>query len=129
MCAGFCDPVTAVFVAVDENVTQLIVQAELEQDIAGTGNRPAVFVMMIHDKSMSFGAVPEFPVVIRPASGAVLDTQNVIVVVHHFVELGGGDFLDGAGQGTGSNVDLVGSALLADPRVIPKGEMTISLWR
>ena len=78
MCAGSRDPVTAVFVAVDENITQVIVQAELKQGIAGAGNRPTVFVMMIHDKSMSFGAVPEFPVVICPASGAVLDSQNII---------------------------------------------------
>ena len=78
MCAGSRDPVTAVFVAVDENVTQVIVQAELEQDIAGTGNRPTVFVMMIYDQTVSHGTVPEFPVVICPTSGTVLDSQNII---------------------------------------------------
>ena len=127
MCAGSRDSVTAVFVPVDENVTQVIVQAELEQGIAGTGNRPAVFVVMIHDKSMSFGAVPEFPVVIRPASGTVLDAQNVIVVVYHFVEQGGGDFLNGTGQGTGSDVDFVKSSPLGDPGVVPEGKVAIGL--
>lgn len=127
MCAGSRDPVTAVFVPVNEDVAQVIVQAELEQGIAGTGNRPAVFVVMIHDKAMSFGAVPELSVVICPASGAVLDTQNVIVVVYHFVEQGGGDFLNGTGQGTGSDVDFVESAPLGDPCIVPEGEMAIGL--
>ena len=124
-----CDSVTAVFVPIDENVAQVIVQAKLEQGIAGAGNRPAVLVVMIHNESMSLGAVPEFLVVICTASGAVLDAQNVIVVVYHFVEQGGGDFLDGAGQGTGSDVDLVGSALLADPGVIPEREVAVGLGR
>ena len=126
MCAGSRDSATAVFVPVDENVTQVIVQTELEQGIAGAGNRPTVFVVMRYHQTVSQGTVPEFPVVICPASGAVLNAQDVIVVVHHFVEQGGGDFLDGSSKRTCADVDLMESTPLGDPGVVPEGEVAVS---
>ena len=125
MCAGTCDSESAVLVAVDENVTQAIVQAELQETVTGACNGETVLGVMIHNQAMGFCAVTETAVMVCSASGAVLDAQDIIVVVHHLVKQRGADFLDGTGQGTGSNVDLVGSPLLTDPGVIPKGEVAI----
>ena len=86
MCAGSRDSVTAVFVPVDENVTQVIVQAELQKTVTGACDCPSVFVVMIHDQTMSFCAVTESAVVVSSSTGTVLDTQNVIVVVHHLMQ-------------------------------------------
>jgi hypothetical protein len=125
--AGSCDSVAAVFVAVDQDVTQVIVQAELQETVTGTCDCPSVLVVMIHDQTMSFCAVPEFAVVVSASTGTILDSQNVIVVMNHFVKQGGTDFFDGTGKGTGSNIYFVGSALLADPGVIPQGEVAVGL--
>ena len=127
MCAGACDPVAAVFVAVDENVTQIIVQAELQEAVAGACDRPSVFVVVIHDQTVCFCAVPETAVVVSAATGTVLHTVDVIVIVHHLMQQRGADVFDRTGQGTGSDVDLMGGPLLADPGVIPEGEVAVGL--
>ena len=129
MCAGACGSETAVFVAVDENVAQVIVQAELQEAIAGACDCPSVLVVVAHDQTMFYGTVPESAVVVGTPTGTVLDAQNVIVVVHHLMKQRGADFLDGTGQGTGSDVDLMCGTLLADPGVIPEGEVTVGLGR
>ena len=121
MCTGACDSIAAVLVAVDENVTQVIVQAELQETVAWACDCPSVFVMVFHDKSMFFCTVPEAAVVVGASTGSVLDAQNIIVVVHHLMQQCGTDLFDGTGQGTGTQIDLMGSALLADPGVIPQG--------
>ena len=97
MCARACDSVTAVFVPIDEDVTQIIIQAELKQAVAGGCDRPSVFVVMIDDQTVGFCAVPEFPVMVGAASGAILDTLNVIMIMHHFMEQGSCYFLNGSG--------------------------------
>ena len=127
MCTGSGDPEAAVLVAIDEYVTQVIVQAELQKTVTGTCDCPSVLVVMIHDQTMGFCAVPESAVVVSTSTGTVLDTIDVAVVVHHFMKQRSTDLFDGTGQGTCSNVDLVGSALLADPGVIPEGEMAVGL--
>ena len=127
MCAGSCDSVATVLVAIDKDVTQVIVQAELKQSVAGMCDGPSVLVMMIYDQSMILGAVTESAVVVSPATGTVLDAQNVIMVVHHLMQQCGTNLFDGTGQSTGTNIDLMGGTLLADPGVIPKGEMPIGL--
>ena len=86
MCTRSGDSVTAVFVAVDENVAQVIVQAELQQRVAGRGNGPAVFVMVIYQKAMSLSAVPKFAVMVCTASGAILNPVHIAVVMHHFMK-------------------------------------------
>ena len=119
MCTRACDSVAPIFVAVDENVTQIVIQAELQETVTGTCDGETILGVMIHDQTMSFCAVTEFAVMVSSSSTAILDPQNVIVVVHHLMQQCGADLFDGTGQGTCSNVDLVGSALLADPGVIP----------
>lgn len=127
MCAGSSDSKTAVFIPVDENVTQIVVQAELQETVAGACNGPSVLVVVAHDQAMILCAIPESAVVVGTSTGTVLDAQNVIMVVHHLMEQCGTDFFDGAGKGTGANVDLMGGTFLADPGVIPKGEMPVCL--
>ena len=129
MCAGSCDSVAAVLVAVDENVTQIVVQAELQQTVTGACDGPSVVVMVIYDQTMSFCAIPESAVMVSSSTGTVLDAQNVIVVVHHLMQQCGTDILNRTGQGTGSDVNLMGGTFLADPSIIPQGEVAVSLGR
>ena len=126
MCAGSCDSVAAVFIAVDQDVTQVVVQAELQEAVAGACDRPSVFLVVFYDQAVILCAVTESAVVVCASSGAVLDSQEVIMVVHHLMQQCGTDFLNGTGECTGANVDLVGCALLADPGVLTKGEVAIS---
>ena len=41
----------------------------------------------------------------------------------------GADLFNGTGQCTGSNVDLMGGTFLADPGVIPQGEVAVGTGR
>ena len=126
MCTGTSDSESEGFIPVDQNVSQVIVQAELQKTVTGACDCPSVLVMMIYDQAMGMGTVTESAVVVRAATGAVLDSQNIIVVVHHLVKQCGADLFDGASQGACSDVDLVGSALLADPSIIPQREVAVS---
>ena len=128
MCTGACDSIAAILVAVDEDVTQVIVQAELQETVTGACDCPSVLVMMSHNQTMRFCAVPESAVMVSSSTGTVLDAIDVAVVVHHLMQQCGADLFDRTGQGTGTQIDLMGSALLADPGVIPKGEMAVSFW-
>ena len=120
MCAGSCDSVAAVFIAVDQDVTQVIIQAELQETVAEGCDRPSVFLVVVYDQAVILCAVTESAVVVCASSGAVLDSQEVIMVVHHLMQQCGTDFFDGTGKSTGTDVDFVGGTLLADPRVIPQ---------
>ena len=86
MCAGSCNPETAVFIPVDQDVPKIVVNAEAKQIVTGMGDGPTVFVVVVYDQTVSFCAVPEFAVMVGAASGAILDTLNVIVIMYHFVE-------------------------------------------
>ena len=125
MGAGSSDSVAAVFVAVYENVTQVIVQAELQKTVTGACDCETVLGVMIHNQTMCFCAVTETAIVVSTSTGTVLDSQNVIVVVHHLMQQCGADLFDGASQGTCSDVDLMGGTLLADPGIIPQGEVAL----
>ena len=127
MCAGSGDPETAALVAIDEYVTQVIVQAELQKTVTGACNCPSILFVMIYDQTMSHNAVPESAVVVSTATGAVLDAQNIIMVVHHLMQQCGTNLFDGTGQGTGTKINLMKSAFLGNPCIFPKGEMPIGL--
>lgn len=97
MCAGACDSVAAVLVAVNENVTQIVVHAELQETITGACDCPSILFVVIHDQSVILGTVSESTVVVGSTTGTVLDTQNVIVVVHHLMQQCSADFFNGTG--------------------------------
>ena len=129
MCAGSCDSVAAVFIAVDQDVTQVIVQAELQETVTGACDGPSIFLVVFYDQAVILCAVSKSAVVVCASSGAVLDAQEVIMVVHHLMQQCGTDFLNGTGECTCANVDLVGCALLADPGILTQGEVAVGLGR
>ena len=55
---------------------------------------------MIYNQTVGFCTVPETAVVVCAASGAILHSVHIIVVMHHFVQQSGTDFFDGAGKST-----------------------------
>ena len=125
MSAGAWDADAGELVAVDEDVGQVILEDELDQIVSGGGMRPSVFVAVGDDQTPALSSLLEAAIVIGAAPTAILNTVLVVVVVNHFVEQGGGNFLDGAGQGTGSDVDFMGAAQFGDPCVFPQGEVTV----
>ena len=112
MCACSWGSEAAVFIAVDEDVTQIIVQTELQETIARACDGPTVLFMMLHDQAMIFGAVTKSAIVVGASTGAVLNTQNVIMIMYHLMQQCGTDFFNGTSKGTGSNVDLMGGTFL-----------------
>ena len=76
---------TVELVACDENVRQLVLQDELNEVIARRGQRPAVFLVMLHDKTVALCNFLEAFIVVGVASARVLDAIDVTVVMNHFM--------------------------------------------
>ena len=55
--AGAGNLETAELIPIDKNVGQVVLQNELQEVITGTGNRPTVFLVMIHDQTVCGGCV------------------------------------------------------------------------
>ena len=85
---------TAELVSVNENVSQVVLQNELQKLVAGAGDCPAILLMVIDNQTMSFGSIPELAVVVGIASAAILNTIHMVVVVHHLMQQGGCYFLN-----------------------------------
>ena len=128
MRASASDLETAELVPIDKNVGQVVLQNELQEVITGTGNRPTVFLMMIHDQTVCGGCVSELAVVVGVASAAVLNALHMVVVVNQFMKKSRNHFFNGSGESTGSNVDFVGAAQLGNPGIVTEGEVTIGTW-
>lgn len=127
MCARACDSVTAELVAVEQDVTQVVVQAELEQLVTGRGVRPSVLVAVFYAQASLFGCGLEPLVVVGVASTAILNAVDVVVVMHHLVEQGGTYVFDGACQSACADVDFMAHAILADPGVVTEREVAVGL--
>ena len=127
--SGACDPIAVELIPVDQDVAQIVVQTELQETVAGTGDRPPVLVVVFHDQAAGFGAVPELAVVVGATSGAILNAVDEVVVVNHLMQKRGANLLDGSRKGTGSDVDLMGAAQFGNPRVLPEGEVAVGLGR
>ena len=128
MCAGARASVGEELIAVDQNVGQVIVQAELKQGITGACNRPAVLIMVIHQEPMGHGAVPESSVMICPSPTAILDAVDKTMVVHHLMQQGGADVFNGSGQSSCAQIYFMGRTVLTDPGVIAEGEVAEGPW-
>ena len=122
-CAG--DRNSMVFVSSDENVCQAVFQNEVQQIIAGSGEGPAIFRVMLYDQSMGFRFSLKPFVVIGPPSGSVLDAMHIAVQVDHFMEQCGADILNGSCQGSSAYVDLMGTAIGRNPGIFSQGEMAV----
>jgi len=106
--ARYCNAV--IFVAVNENVSQIIFKNEGQQFIIWTGDCPSILCIMLHMKTVNFRCCLEALVVIGVSSAAILHTVGMIVVMHHLMKQSGGNMFDRPGKGSGSNVDLMGIA-------------------
>ena len=119
----------AELVPIQENVGQVVLQNHFQKLVARTGDRPTILVMVVNDQTMSQGSISELAVVVGVASAAILNALHIIVVVNHLVQESGCHFLNGSGEGSCSDVDLVGAADLGNPGVLSQGEVTIGFWR
>ena len=72
-------------VACDKNVHQLILQDKFDKVVARRGQRPAVFLVMLHDKAVTLGNLFEALVVVGVSSAGVLDSVDMTVVMAHLV--------------------------------------------
>lgn len=122
-CAGDRNPM--VFVSSDENVCQTVFQNEVQQIIAGTGEGPTVFGMVLDNQSMGFRLSLKPLVVIGPPSGSVLDAMHIAVQVDHLMEQSCTDILNGSCQSPCAYVDLMGTAIGRNPGILSQGEMAV----
>lgn len=122
-CAGDRDPM--VFVSSDENVCQAVFQDKIQQIIAGTSERPAIFRMVLDNQSMGLCRLLETLVVVGAPSGSVLDAMHIAVQVDHFMEQCSADILNGSCQGPSAYVDLMGTAIGRNPGIFSQGEMAV----
>ena len=129
MCASAGDLEAAELVPIDKNVGQIVLQNHFQKLVARTGDRPTIFLVVIHDQTVSFGGIPKLAVVVGVASAAILNPIHMVVIVNHFVQKGCCHFFNGAGQCSGADVDLVRAAQLGNPGVFSQGEMTVGFWR
>ena len=116
-------------VAGDEDVRESVLQHEVQQGLRGAGDGPAVLLAVLHREPVALRSLLEAAVVVGPAPAGVFDAVEVAVIVAHLVEQGGADVLNGAGQRPGSDVYLVGGSGGGYPRVVPQGEVAVSLGR
>ena len=88
--AGAGNLKTAELIPIDENVCQVVLQNKLQEVITGTGNRPTVFLVMIHDQTVCGGCIPELAVVVGVTTAAILNALHMVVVVNHLMQEGCG---------------------------------------
>ena len=74
---------------------------------------------------MALGNFLKALVVIGIASACVLDSVDMAVVMHHFVEQRCADVFDWPCERTGSNVDFIAAAGDRNPCVVSHGEVPI----
>lgn len=120
---------TAELVPIQKNVGQVVFQNHFQKLVAGFGDRPAVLVMVIDNQTVGFGCRLELAVVVGVASAAILNAVNVVPVVNHFMQKGGGNLFNGSGQRSRSDVDFMGATQRGNPGVLPQREMAIGFWR
>ena len=77
---------TAELVSVNQNVAQIMFQNHFQKVITGSGDRPAILVMVINNQTMSQSCISELAIVVGVASAAILNTLHIIVVVNHLVK-------------------------------------------
>ena len=75
------------------------------------GNRPAIFGVVVNEKSTVFCNLLKSLVVVGAVSAGVLDLMEIAVVVNHFVKQSRADIFDGSGKGSSSDIDFVGSSI------------------
>lgn len=129
MGSGSGDRDAVTFVPVQQDIGQLVLDDEVQQPFGGLGVGPSVFVAVLDLEVPRFRLGLEEFVVIGAAAAAILHVVVVVEVMHHFVQQRGRDFLDGAAERSGPDVDFVGVADGRGPSVILQGEMTVGAGR
>lgn len=120
---------TAELIPIEKNVGQVVFQNHFQKLVAGFGDCPAVLLVMVNNQTMGFRCRLELAVVIGVASAAILNPVNVVPVVNHLMQKGGGNLFNGSGQRSGTDVDFMGAAQRGNPGVLPQREMTVGFWR
>ena len=116
---------TAELIPIEKNVGQVVFQNHFQKLVAGFGDRPAVLFVMVNNQAMGFRCRLELAIVVGVASAAILNAVNVVPVVNHLMQKGGGNLFNGSGQGSRSDVDFMGTAQRGNPGVLTQREMTI----
>lgn len=116
------------FVPIDENVGQVVVQNELQKLVCGSGMRSTVFRAVGQEQSARLRRALEPLIMIGIASGAILDTVDVIIVMHHFMQQRCTYTFNRSCKCPCSDIDFMGAPVLGNPSIIPQTEMSIGFW-
>ena len=77
---------SVVVVPGNQNIGQSGFQNEVQQVIAGMGDGPAVFRVVLYNKSMRFCNGFEALVVVQVSSAGIFDSVDTAVIVGHFMQ-------------------------------------------
>ena len=86
MSASTGDRDSVVVVPGNQNVGQSGFQNEVQQVIAGMGDSPAIFGVMLDNQAMRLSNGFEALVVVQIASAGIFDSVDTAVIVGHFVQ-------------------------------------------
>ena len=120
---------TAELIPIQKNVGQVVFQNHFQKFVAGFCDCPAVLVVVIYNQTVGFRCRFELAIVVGVATAAILNPVNVVPVVNHLMQKGGGNFLNGSGQRSSPDIDFVGAAQRGNPGVLPQGKVTVGFWR
>ena len=90
---------------------------------------PSVFVAVLYDEAVRLCRCLESAVVVGVASAAILYALLVVEVMHHFVKQRRRDFFNRPRKRPRAYVNLMCSAELGNPCVLPQGKMTVGARR
>ena len=107
-------------VSVYQNFGKSVSQTEFKDCVAWCRMRPSVFFVMGDYQSSSFGCFLEPSVVVSIASTAILNAQEEVVIMNHFVKKRCDNLFYWSCERSSSNVDFVRAAKLGNPSVFVK---------
>lgn len=123
-----CNRYAVELIAGDEDIAQIVFEHKSQQLIVWLSDGPAVFFVMAHRQTMALGNFLKALVVIGIASARVLDSVDMAVVMHHFVQQRCTDVFNGSCERTGPDIDFIAAAGDGYPSVISHREVPIRSW-
>ena len=113
----------------NQDIGQSSFQNEVQQVIAGMGDSPAIFGVMLYNQAMGFSNGFEALVVVQVSSAGIFDSVDTAVIMHSLVKDRCTDLLNGTSDGSSTDVYFKAIACNGYPGVRSSREMSIGFGR
>ena len=112
------------FVAGDGDGVQVMLLDEVKQLLTGSGNRPSVFRVTLHDKPVCLRCFLIAAIMVHGSSADILNAVDVAVVVGEFVHQDAYGLVYRSTKGSRPDVQLMGNTNGGNPRILTGGEVS-----